>query len=92
MTVDEVAAITPDELKSLPEMKQKVIENLIRRVARRRGMELQRSRTRDPQGVDKGLYRLTDFRTRAVVAGGDAWGCAWDLHQVAQYLAEQVTR
>jgi hypothetical protein len=91
MTVDEVAAMPPDDLKALPAMRMKAVENLLRRVARRRGMELQRSRTRDPYGVDRGLYRLSDYRTRAVVAGGDALGCQWDLHQVARFLARQVT-
>lgn len=40
-------------------MSGKVHENRVRRIAARRGLRLVRSRRRDPQAVDYGLYRLT---------------------------------
>jgi hypothetical protein len=39
---------------------QKVRENRIRNAARRQGLTLARSRTRDPRGLDYGTYRLGD--------------------------------
>lgn len=41
----------------------KVQENRLRRVARRQGYELHRSRVRDPRGVHFGLYQLTTADT-----------------------------
>lgn len=38
---------------------EKVRENRLRRAARRQGMELVKSRTRDPRGVDYGCYGLS---------------------------------
>lgn len=38
----------------------KVRENLLRRVASRQGFTLHRSRRRDPRAIDYGLYWLVD--------------------------------
>lgn len=45
------------------EQTEKVRVNRLRRVAERRGLELTRSRRRDPKALDYGLYWLTDART-----------------------------
>lgn len=42
----------------MPEPVTKVIENRLRRVARRQGYTLRRSRVRDPRAASYGRYRL----------------------------------
>jgi hypothetical protein len=42
----------------------KVLENRLRRVAKRRGMTLTKSRSRDPKAIDYGRYSL------AMIDGG----------------------
>ncbi len=54
----------------------KVTENLLRRVARRQGYELSKSRGRDPQAPHFGEYQLTNIETGGVymdVASGGVW-------------------
>ena len=60
----------------------KVRENLVRRMAKRQGLELKKSRRRDPRALDYGSYWLVDIELNAIVAGGrygisldqvDAW-------------------
>jgi hypothetical protein len=92
MTVDEIAAMRPDELKALPEMKQKVLENLVRRVARRRGLEVQRCRIRDTLAPGHGLYRVSSYRTREVVAGGEPHPYSMTLTDIARELAKEPNR
>ena len=41
----------------------KVKENKLRRMADRQGLRLTKSRTRDPNGMDFGLYALIDIQT-----------------------------
>jgi hypothetical protein len=45
----------------------KVLENLLRRRAMRRGMRLEKSRQRDPRGLIYGRYRLVDVPTSSMV-------------------------
>lgn len=56
-------------------MISKVVENRLRRVARRQDYELHRSRVRDPRGTHYGMYRLaredgtsTDWMSADMVA------------------------
>ncbi len=46
---------------------QKVRENRLRNAARRQGLTLSRSRSRDPLALDFGTYRLTDAATGETV-------------------------
>ena len=46
----------------------KVRENRLRRMAERQGLQLQKSRRRDPLAWDFGTYQLVDVRTDEVVA------------------------
>jgi hypothetical protein len=66
----------------------KVRENRLRRVAQRRGLRLVKSRTRDPHGIDHGLYALIDIQTNGAVnpAIAQRWVCSWTLDEVEDYL------
>jgi len=55
----------------------KAREVRVRRAAKRQGLELTRSRRRDPQALDFGRYKLVDDETHEVVFG-DRWGVALD--------------
>jgi hypothetical protein len=70
------------------ETEDKVRENRLRRMADRQGLRLVKSRTRDPRGVDYGLYALLDHQTGGAVnpALADRWVCSWDLDAVEAYL------
>lgn len=64
----------------------KVRENLIRRMAARRGYLLQKSRRRDEKALDFGGYMLVDATSNAVVCGGDPYAFSADLEEIASYL------
>lgn len=68
---------------------EKTRENLLRRVAERRGMKLIKSGRRDPQALDFGLYALIDHTTGGAVnpALANRFACSWTLDQVENYLA-----
>ncbi|MFP5077020.1 hypothetical protein ACLE20_06905 [Rhizobium sp. YIM 134829] len=69
-------------------MSDKVLENKLRRMADRQGLRLVKSRSRDPNAIDYGLYALIDVQTSGavnpVIAG--RWVCSWDLDDVREYL------
>ena len=48
-------------------MKDKIRENRLRRVAKRQGLILRKSRRFDPQAIDYGLYALIDLRDNLLV-------------------------
>lgn len=66
----------------------KVMENRLRRVADRRGLRLVKSRSRDVNAVDYGLFALIDIETGGAVnpAIAQRWVCSWTLNQVQDYL------
>jgi hypothetical protein len=71
-------------------MKQeKVMENRLRRVAHRRGLRLTKSRSRDVNAIDYGLYALIDDTIGGAVNPTIAgrWVCSWTLDEVADYLS-----
>jgi hypothetical protein len=47
----------------------KVRENRLRRMADRQGLEIHKSRRRDPRAIDYDRWLILDTRTNAVVAG-----------------------
>ena len=47
----------------------KVRENRLRRMADRQGLEIHKSRRRDPRAIDYDRWLILDARTNAVVAG-----------------------
>jgi hypothetical protein len=68
----------------------KVRENRLRRTAERRGYRLVKSRSRDPQAVDFGLYAVIDVQTNGAVnpAIAERWVSSWSLDEVEEYLNE----
>lgn len=67
----------------------KVRENRARRAAERRGLRLMKSRSRDPNAIDFGLYALIDVQTGGAInpALAQRWVCSWTLEDVEEYLA-----
>ena len=68
-----------------PDLSKKVRENRLRRMAKRRGLVLTKSRRRDPRAYDFGGYMLVDFNGR-VVAGTAPHDFALDLDDVESFL------
>ncbi|HEY8358669.1 MAG TPA: hypothetical protein VIL30_14520 [Ramlibacter sp.] len=64
----------------------KVRENKARRAAIRQGLELQKSKRRDPRAIDFGGYMLVDLQRNFVVFGGDPHAFSASLEQIEQYL------
>jgi hypothetical protein len=64
------------------------MENRLRRVADRQGLKLVKSRSRDVNAIDYGLYALIDVQTGGAVnrAIADRWICSWSLDEVQAYL------
>ena len=60
----------------------KVRENWARRTANRRGFVLIKSRRRDPQALDYGIYQLRDARDREVASGS--------LNDIEEWLKNYV--
>ncbi|MET2012356.1 hypothetical protein ABXJ56_12435 [Microbacterium chocolatum] len=58
----------------------------LRNAARRQGLSLHKSRTRDPQAVSYGLFRLVD-ENNCIVVGGDLLGYSMDEDEIEVYLA-----
>ncbi len=69
-------------------MNFKVRENRLRRMADRQGLRLMKSRSRDLNAIDYGLYGLVDIQTGATVNVPIAgrWPCSWDLDEVERFL------
>jgi hypothetical protein len=74
-----------DEIAAMGEQDRKVLENRLRRAAKRQGLRLEKSRFRDPRAVGYGTYQLVDERA-AVVQADDERGYGLGLHDVARYL------
>jgi hypothetical protein len=70
--------------------KEKVMENRLRRVADRRGLRLVKSRSRDVNAIDYGLYALIDVATNGAInrAIAQRWVCSWTLEEVQDYLKD----
>lgn len=65
---------------------EKVRENRIRRMAKRQGLYLEKSRRRDPKAVDYGGYMLIDEKSDTVVLGSDGFPYQATLDDVEEYL------
>lgn len=66
-------------------MDDKVRENRLRRMAQRQGLQLVKSRRRDPRAIGYGGFMLVDDRNVAVYGEVDS-ARALDLDQVEDYL------
>ena len=53
-------------------------------------MKLVKSRSRDVNAVDYGLYALIDVQTNGAInpAIADRWICSWTLGEVEDYLKD----
>jgi hypothetical protein len=71
--------------------REKVMENRLRRVADRRGLKLVKSRSRDVNAVDYGLFALIDVRTGGAInpAIANRWACSWTIEEVRSYLEKE---
>jgi hypothetical protein len=64
-------------------------ERRLRSKAKRQGLWIEKSRTRNPQAIDYGCYMIVDDRN-VIVAGTEGTGRPnMDLDQVEAYLAER---
>jgi hypothetical protein len=66
----------------------KVRENRLRRAAARQGLNLVKSRRRDPRALDFGTYMLLDTRTTGVVSKGLRSGYGLTLDDVEEQLTK----
>jgi hypothetical protein len=65
----------------------KVREDRLRRAARRQGLRLHKSRTRDPRALDFERWYISDPTTNWIVAGGRGWnGFDLSIDDVESYL------
>src|SRR4051794_14320879 len=80
---DDIATMTDTELK--------VLENRLRRAAKRRGLVLVKSRSRDSSAVDYGGYTLSKAGTGAIAAGELGSRGALSLVEVAKVLLETTS-
>lgn len=76
----------------MTETEHKVLENRLRRAAKRQGLVLVKSRSRDPRAIDYGGYMLADADTDKVVAGGLGSRQALTLTEVAEALLETAEK
>jgi hypothetical protein len=66
---------------------EKVRENRLRRMAQRQGLELHKSRVRDPRAIGYGGWFISDPSTNTIVAGGHTGnGYDLDIDAVERYL------
>lgn len=76
------------DLNEMSDREYKVLENRLRRAAERQGLQLKKSRARDPRALTYGTYMLTDIATNALVAGDSQNGYGLDLNDVEKALNE----
>lgn len=65
---------------------EKVRENKLRRMAQRQGLQLVKSRRRDPRAIDFGTYALVDPNSTAMIAGDPNSGFGMTLEEVETAL------
>lgn len=69
----------------------KVRENRLRRMAKRQGLRLEKSRRRDPKAVDYGGYMLIDIRSNGIVYGSDDFPYQADIDEIEEFLTIDTT-
>lgn len=67
---------------------QRTRESRLRRMAERQGLQLQKSRRRDPRAWDYGTYQLVDVATNAIVAYGNQNGYGLSLDAIEAELTK----
>jgi hypothetical protein len=84
----ERAIPTDEDIRAMTSTEYKSFETRLRRVAQRRGLRLDKSRSRDPRATDYGTYQLVDVTTNALVSYGLETGYGLSLADIAQRLLE----
>ncbi len=74
------------DVNEMTDQEYKVYENRVRRMAERQGLQLQKSRRRDPRAYDYGTYQLVDVQANGIVAHAGASGYGLSLDEVEDYL------
>ena len=64
----------------------KVRENRLRRMAARQGLQLRKSRRRDPLARGFGTFMLVDPYINGMVAGDHQMGYGWSLDDIEDWL------
>jgi hypothetical protein len=70
------------------DQEEKARENRLRRMARRQGLALKRSRQRDPRASGYGGYMLVDIAINGIVLGASPWFYCASLEDVETYLSQ----
>lgn len=65
---------------------EKVRENRLRKMAKRQGYELQKSRRRDPRAIDYGGWMIVDPDSNGVVEGSNY---SMDLDAIEEWLLSE---
>lgn len=68
------------------ETKEKIHENKLRRMAKRQGYRLMKSRRRDPNAYDYGGYMLVDERTNGIMYGSYPLPFSASIEEVEDFL------
>ncbi len=83
-----VAGVSLAEYASHVDQAAKTLESLLRRVARRKGLIVERCPRRDPDTLGYGKYRLVDAADRNIIRGtGGPGGYGLTLDELEQHLA-----
>jgi hypothetical protein len=65
---------------------ERLRENLLRRIAKKKGLRLMKSRRRDPRASDHGRYCLINTSSNGVVFGASSGRMDASLDQTERYL------
>jgi hypothetical protein len=76
-----------DRINAMTPRRYKTYEDRLRRMARRQGLNLLKSRRRDPRAYDYNGYMLADENDRAV-AGHAPHTYSMSIDEIEKYLAE----
>lgn len=71
------------------DQREKVRENRLRRMAKRQGVAVVKSRRRDPRALDFGGYGIIDPQRNAWLAGADHHAFELSLDQVEDWLTRE---
>jgi hypothetical protein len=88
---DLAEAAERDYWDTLSAEELKVAENRLRRMARRQGLVLQKSRRRDFRAYDYGGWMIVDAQTNMVEAGGHPTAYSLSLTEVEEYLSGEAS-
>lgn len=84
VSLDQEAA---HRINSMSSVEYKTYEDRLRRMAKRQGLTLCKSRTRDIRARDFGGYMLADLNN-IVVAGGNPYAYSMAINEVERYLLD----